>query len=321
VSDRLEEMATFVRVVEAGSLTGAARRLEVAKSAVSRRLSELEARLGVQLLRRTTRTLHVTDAGHAFYQRCVRILADVDEAELAVSDVHGRLAGQLRVAAPLSFGIAHLQPAVEAFLAEHPDVRFDLDLDDRQVDLMAENFDLGIRIAPLADSSLVARRLATVEHVVCASPDYLARHGTPATPEALAEHDCLTYANAPESDAWHCTDAQGREHRIPVRSRLRANNGDLLREAAVAGLGVVFQPRFIVHRALAEGTLVPVLTDCDWSRVDAWALYPQTRHLSARVRAFVDFLVAWFEKPPWEAEGGVVGPAGEAGPREGRVSR
>lgn len=303
MSDRLEEMATFVRVVEAGSLTGAARRLEVAKSAVSRRLSELEARLGVQLLRRTTRTLHVTDAGHAFYQRCVRILADVDEAELAVSDVHGRLAGQLRVAAPLSFGIAHLQPAVEAFLAEHPDVRFDLDLDDRQVDLMAENFDLGIRIAPLADSSLVARRLATVEHVVCASPDYLARHGTPETPAALAEHDCLTYANAPESDAWYCTDAQGREHRIPVRSRLRANNGDLLREAAVAGLGLVFQPRFIVHRALQEGRLVPVLTDCDWSRVDAWALYPQTRHLSARVRAFVDFLVDWFAEPPWEAEG------------------
>lgn len=301
MSDRLEEMATFVRVVEAGSLTGAARRLEVAKSAVSRRLAELEGRLGVQLLRRTTRTLHLTDAGHAFYQRCVRILADVDEAELAVSDVHGRLAGQLRVAAPLSFGIAHLQPAVEAFLAEHPDVRFDLDLDDRQVDLMAENFDLGIRIAPLADSSLVARRLATVEHVVCASPDYLARHGTPATPAELAEHDCLTYANAPESDAWHCTDAQGREQRIPVRSRLRANNGDLLREAAVAGLGVVFQPRFIVHRALAEGELVPVLTDCDWSRVDAWALYPQTRHLSARVRAFVDFLVEWFREPAWEA--------------------
>ena len=301
MSDRLEEMATFVRVVEAGSLTGAARRLEVAKSAVSRRLAELEGRLGVQLLRRTTRTLHLTDAGHAFYQRCVRILADVDEAELAVSDVHGRLAGQLRVAAPLSFGIAHLQPAVEAFLAEHPDVRFDLDLDDRQVDLMAENFDLGIRIAPLADSSLVARRLATVEHVVCASPDYLARHGTPATPAELAEHDCLTYANAPESDAWHCTDTQGREHRIPVRSRLRANNGDLLREAAVAGLGVVFQPRFIVHRALAEGELVPVLTDCDWSRVDAWALYPQTRHLSARVRAFVDFLVEWFREPAWEA--------------------
>ncbi|MFW6348931.1 MAG: LysR family transcriptional regulator [Thiohalospira sp.] len=303
MSDRLEEMATFVRVVEAGSLTAAARRLEVAKSAVSRRLSELEGRLGVQLLRRTTRTLHVTDAGHAFYQRCVRILADVDEAELAVSDVHGRLAGQLRVAAPLSFGIAHLQPAVEAFLAEHPDIRFDLDLDDRQVDLLAENFDLGIRIAPLADSSLVARRLATVDHVVCASPDYLARHGTPATPAELAEHDCLTYANAPESDAWHCIDPEGREHRIPVRSRLRANNGDLLREAAVAGLGVVFQPRFIIHRALAEGTLVPVLTDCDWSRVDAWALYPQTRHLSARVRAFVDFLVAWFDEPPWEAKG------------------
>ncbi|MGM0413276.1 MAG: LysR family transcriptional regulator [Pseudomonadota bacterium] len=301
MSDRLEEMATFVRVVEAGSLTGAARRLEVAKSAVSRRLAELEGRLGVQLLRRTTRTLHLTDAGRAFYQRCVRILADVDEAELAVSDVHGRLAGQLRVAAPLSFGIAHLQPAVDAFMAEHPDVRFDLDLDDRQVDLMAENFDLGIRIAPLADSSLVARRLATVDHVVCASPDYLARHGAPQTPAELADHDCLTYANAPASDTWSCIDAQGREQRVAVRSRLRANNGDLLREVALAGRGIVFQPRFIVHRALAAGTLVPVLTDCDWSRVDAWALYPQTRHLSARVRAFVDFLVDWFAVPPWEA--------------------
>ncbi len=177
--DRLEEMRTFVGVVEAGSITGAAERLGIAKSAVSRRLADLEERLSVQLFRRTTRRLDLTDTGRSFYERCLRILADVEEAELAVSQEHGDLRGRLRVAVPLSFGLNHLGPAIDAFLRTHPGIEFDLDLNDRQVDLLAEGFDLAVRIADLEDSTLIARRLAPVRHVVCASPAYLAEHGTP----------------------------------------------------------------------------------------------------------------------------------------------
>lgn len=302
MSDRLEEMVTFVRVVEAGSLTGAARRLDVAKSAVSRRLRDLEGRLGVQLLRRTTRQLSVTASGQDFYRRCQRILADVEEAEWAVSDVDGQLAGTLRVAVPLSFGIRYLQPAIAAFRSRHPDVLFDLDLNDRQVDLLAEGFDLGLRIAqpPLPDSTLVSRQLATIPHVLCASPAYLDRHGEPRRPEELAEHACLTYSDMPDPDVWRCSDPGGRDIAVRLRPRLRANNGDFLRDMAIDGHGVTLQPRFIVQEALEREQLMLILTDHDWSRVVLSALYPQTRHLSARVRAFIDFLSEWFAEPPWQ---------------------
>lgn len=177
--DRLEGMQTFVRVVEAGSISGAADRMDIAKSAVSRRVAELEERLGVQLFRRTTRRLNLTDTGRSFYERCVAILADVEEAEQAVSEAHATLRGQLRVAVPMSFGLLHLRPAIMDFACANPEVRFDLDFNDRHVDLLAEGVDVAIRIAALSDSSLIARRLAPVTSVVCASPDYLAQHGEP----------------------------------------------------------------------------------------------------------------------------------------------
>jgi DNA-binding transcriptional LysR family regulator len=205
--DRLEEMRTFVGVVEAGSITGAAERLEIAKSAVSRRLEE---RLSVQQFRRTTRRLDLTDTGRSFCERCLRILADVEEAELAVSQEHGDLQGRLRVAVPLSFGLNHLGPAIDAVLRTHAGIEFDLDLNDRQVDLLAEGFDLAVRIAELEDSTLIARRLAPVRHVVCASPAYLAEHGAPHSPPDLAEHDCLIYANAPNPGLCAYTDPDGR---------------------------------------------------------------------------------------------------------------
>lgn len=304
MSDRLDEMETFVRVVEAGSLTAAARRMGVAKSAVSRRLRDLETRLGVQLLRRTTRRITVTASGQDYYRRCQRILADVEEAEAAVSDVHGRLSGTLRVAAPLSFGVAYLQPAVAEFQQQHPGLLFDLDLNDRRVDLLAEGFDLGLRIAPLPlpDSTLVARLLATIPHVVSASPNYLARRGMPTGPEAIPRHDCLVYSDTADPDQWRCVDPEGREHRLRLQPRMRANNGDFLREMACAGHGLTLQPRFLVHDALAAGRLRPVLKDCDWSGVGLFALYPQTRHLSARVRAFIDFLADYFATPPWQPQ-------------------
>ena len=297
--DRLEEMRTFVGVVEAGSITAAAERLVIAKSAVSRRLTDLEERLSVQLFRRTTRRMNLTDTGQSFYERCLRILADVEEAELAVSQQHGDLQGRLRVAVPLSFGLNHLGPAIDAFLRTHPGIEFDLDLNDRQVDLLAEGFDLAVRIAELADSTLIARQLAPVRHVVCASPAYLAERGTPRTPAELTHHDCLIYANAPNPGLWTYTDPDGRQGSVQVRARLRANNGDCLNQAAEDGHGIVLEPTFIVHRAIEARKLRAILTDFQWPTIYAHAVYPHTRHLSRRVRAFVDFLAKRFAGVPY----------------------
>ena len=297
--DRFTALATFVCVADTGSISGAAERLEVAKSAVSRRLRDLETHLGVELLHRTTRHLALTPSGEAFYHRARRLLADLDEAEEAVTREHGELTGTLRVAAPLSFGLMHLQPAVAAFMTMHPGVEFDLDLDDRESDLVGEGFDLGLRLAQLPDSTLIARKLAPIRNVAVASPDYLARRGTPTHPADLADHDCLVYSNVPESRVWGYHDARGRWQSVRGRRRLRVNNGDFLREAAIAGAGVAIEPTFIVHRAVADGRLVPILTDVAWPEIGAYAVYPQTRHLSARVRAFIDFLAERFAGDPY----------------------
>ncbi len=299
--DRFGDMQTFVRVVEAGSLSAAAERLGVAKSAVSRRLGELEARLGVQLLRRTTRRLNLTDSGRSFYDRCLRILADLDEAEAAVSQAHGALQGRLRIAAPLSFGLLHLGPAITDFMQQHPQVQFDLDFNDREVDLLAEDIDVAIRIAQLHDSTLIARRLWSNRLLLCASPDYLRRHGTPQAPADLAGHHGLVYSYAPEPTLLTLRDADQRETRAHLRERLRSNNGDFLRQAAVAGQGIALSPSFIVYESLRNGELVPVLPGYTHAEVPAYAVYPQTRHLSQRVRTFVDFLAERYAGVPyWE---------------------
>jgi len=299
---RLEDMETFIRVVEAGSISGAAERMGIAKSAVSRRLSDLESRLGVQLFRRTTKRLDLTDSGRGFYERCQSILSDVDEAEEAVSQAHGTLRGRLRVAVPLSFGLLHMGPAICDFMRDHPELEVDLDMNDRQVDLIAEGFDLALRIADLEDSSLIARQLAVINTVVCASPEYLAQHGTPQAPEQLAEHNCLVYSNNPEPTLWRYRNPQGEAKSVRVRARLQASNGDFLHQAAIAGQGIVLQPTFIVHESIEEGRLIPILTDYVWPSVNAYAVYPQTRHLSRRVRVLVDFLAERFSGTPyWDA--------------------
>lgn len=296
---RFEDMQTFVRVVEAGTISAAAEQLGVAKSAVSRRLSELEARLGVQLLRRTTRRLNLTDTGRGFYERCRRILADLEEAEAAVSQAHATLRGRLRVAAPLSFGLRHLGPAITEFMQAHPQVEFDLDFNDRQVDLLAEDIDVAIRIARLEDSSLVARRLWSSRLVLCASPAYLREHGTPAMPADLADHQGLVYSNAVDPAQWTLHGPDGQPQRVRVQERLRSNNGDFLFRAAVAGHGLLLSPSFIVHESLRSGELVPLLPGYAHAEIPAYALYPQTRHLSQRVRAFVDFLAERFAGVPY----------------------
>jgi len=300
---RLEDMETFVRVVEVGSISGAAERLGVAKSVVSRRIAHLEERLGAQLFRRTTRRLNLTDTASSFYDRCLRILADVQEAEDAVSDEHATLRGRLRVAVPLSFGLMHLGPAIEDFTRAHPDVEFDLDFNDRQVDLLTEGFDVAVRIAHLADSSFIARRLATIKVAVCASPDYLERYGTPGTPAELGDYACITYTHDPDPSLWTYESPNGKRVSVRVKSRLLANNGDFMCEAAIAGQGIALLPTFIVYKAIAQGRLVRILPDYIWPSIDAYAVYPQTRHLSHRVRAFVDFLAERFAGVPyWDAD-------------------
>jgi DNA-binding transcriptional LysR family regulator len=301
---RFEDIQAFMRVVEAGSISAAAERLGIAKSAVSRRLSDLEKHLGVQLLRRTTRRLNLTDTGRSFYDRCQRILADLEEAEAAVSQAHGLLQGRLRVAAPLSFGVRHLGPAIAEFMQRHPQVRFDLDFNDRQVDMLAEDIDVAIRITrQLEDSSQIARRLWTSRVLLCASREYLLSHGTPATPADLAAHQGLLYSNAPDPALWTLQGVDGRYYSVRVQEQLRSNNGDFLRQAAVAGAGILLSPSFIVHESLQRGELVIVLSEYRHEELHAYALYPQTRHLSQRVRAFVDFLVERYAGvPSWDRD-------------------
>ncbi|WP_240142197.1 MULTISPECIES: LysR family transcriptional regulator [Nitrosomonas] len=292
-------MNTFAHIVEAGGISAAADRMDVAKSVISRRLKELEAHLGVQLFHRTTRQMKLTDSGRAFYEQSVRILADILEAEHAVSQFHGALKGNLKVAVPLSFGLMHLGPAITAFLHTHPDIKFDLDFNDRQVDLLAEGFDLAIRIASLPDSSLIARYLAPVQAVMCASPAYLEHMGTPQTPEELIGHRCLAYSLISNSDNWNVYDSTGQLIKTRITPYLKASNGEFLRDAAVDGLGIVLLPAFIVYREIEHGALLPILTEYHYSQLAAYAIYPQTRHLSQRVRAFVDFLSKRFEEMPY----------------------
>lgn len=297
--DRYENINAFVRVVEAGGISAAADRMNIAKSVISRRLKELEQHLGVELFHRTTRQMNLTDSGRAFYQQATRILADILEAEHATSQFHGALKGNLKVALPLSFGLMHLGPAINEFLQAHPDIEFDLDFNDRHVDLLAEGFDLAIRIASLPDSSLIARRLAPIQTVMCASPNYLVRMGTPQSPSELIPHRCLVYNLISNLEHWNVMDSSGQPIKTRITPYLKASNGEFLRDAAVDGQGIVLLPTFIVYRDIERGALVPLLTNYRSSPLAAYAIYPQTRHLSQRVRAFVNFLVKRFEGVPY----------------------
>lgn len=293
--DRLAHMRIFVAVAEAGSVTAAAERMNLAKSAVSRRLAELEGALGVSLIQRTTRRLNLTESGRAYYTRCVAILADVEDAEAEVSQAHRALRGRLKVALPQAFGLLHLAPLIQAFMKQHPDVRLELDFNDRQVDLMQEGFDLAIRIATLEDSSLIARRLAPIPHVVAASPAYLARRGTPHSAADLARHDCLAYSNVRDPDLWRYRGPDGQPGQVRVTVRLAASSGEFLLQAAIADEGLVLLPTFYAHDALRSGQLAEVLGDHRWPEPAAYAVYPPTRHLSARARVFIDFLAGHLE--------------------------
>jgi len=298
---KTEEMQAFIQIVNSGTITAAAGQLQLAKSAVSRRLSELEEQLGVELFHRTTRKLSLTDSGRVFYERCVQILDDLTEAEHSVSESHREIRGKIKIAVPLTFGVMHLGPAIIDFQRQHPDISFDIDFNDREVDLIQEGFDVGIRIADLKDSSLIARKLAEISLQVCASPAYLLEHGEPQTPEDLQEHACITYSYLEHPDLWSFHDKAGKQVSVKVNNSMSANNGLFMLDAATAGLGVIRHPAFIAYEEIAAGKLVPVLQEYAAESVNAYAIYPPTRHLSQRVRQFVDFLAERFSgKPYWE---------------------
>lgn len=298
---KTEEIQVFIQIVERGTITAAAAHLQLAKSAVSRRLSELEERLGVELFHRSTRKLNLTESGRELYQRCLQIMDEIVEAESSIKEAHQDIRGKIKIAAPLSFGLMHLASAIIDFQKEHPAITFDIDFNDREVDLIQEGFDVAVRIAQLKDSSLIARKLAELSTVVCASPEYLSRHGKPSIPEDLKQHDCITYSYLTRPDQWDFLDSDGKLISVNVKNIIRANNGEFMRDAASAGLGIIRQPTFIAFKDIDSGKLIPLLEDYTSTTVNAYAIYPPTRHLSQRVRQFIDFLVARYAgKPCWE---------------------
>ncbi len=297
--DRFTEMSCFVQVADAGSYSAAARQIAIAKSSLSRRISELERRLGAQLFNRTTRQLHLTEIGEAFYHRATTVLADLEEAELTVASAQEQLRGKLKIAAPLSFTQLHLRPMVTAFLRAHPEIDLELDLNDRRVDLVAQGFDAALRVGVLEDSSLIARRLAPIRHAVAAAPAYWEKVGRPLAAAELERMDCLAYSNVPLPGVLRCTAPSGEPVTIRPPVRLRAGNGDFLKDAAIEGLGFVLEPTFVLADDIRAGRLEPVLLDHEWSHADLFVVYPPTRQVSSRVRAFIDALVDRFANNPY----------------------
>jgi DNA-binding transcriptional LysR family regulator len=298
--EHLVAMAVFARVVEAKSFSGAAQRLGISKSAVSKHVSGLERALKARLLNRTTRRLSLTEVGAQFYEHCTRMLAEAEAAELAVSRLHAAPRGVLKVTSPAAFGHLMLAPAIPDLLARHPEMTVQIAMNDRPVDLAEEGFDVAIRLTEQLPPNVVARKLMTVRWVVCASPEYLARHGTPRTPQDLQRHNCLFYSFLESAIEWRFRSARG-ETRVRVKGNFTANNSEAIRETALKGLGVALVPGFSVDADLRDGRLQEVLGGYDVEGAvanDVYALYLPTRYLSPKVRAFVDFFVERFGAEP-----------------------
>ncbi|MCB1883078.1 MAG: LysR family transcriptional regulator [Geminicoccaceae bacterium] len=292
--DRLQGMEVFIKVAQQGGLSAAAGQLGMAKSTVSKHVAALEARLGVRLLNRTTRQLALTEFGQRYLETVLPILQSLEEAECSLARLSVEPKGRLRVNAPMSFGQRHLAPALVRFMRRYPDIRVDLTLNDRRVDLIEEGYDVALRIGRLEDSGLMARRLARLPRVCAASPVYLAEAGTPEAPEDLRGHNCLRYAYSPTPSEWIFEDGDG-EKRVRIDGGFAANNGDVLTQAAIAGLGVVYHPRFLVEAALRDGRLVPLLQAYAAPAVDLHAVFAPQRPPPLKIRILVDFLVAAFK--------------------------
>ena len=285
---RFEDMQIYIETVERGSFSKAAEKLGLSKQYVSHRIAALEERLGIRLLNRTTRKLAPTQLGEEYFSRARQLLFDLDDADRAVSSHAATPKGRLRLAAPMSFGLQHLPDLISRFLTRCPEAEIDLDLNDRIVDLLSEGYDMALRIGVLPDSSLIARRIAPLRQYTVASPDYLARHGAPATPHDLKQHACLPYGHSRPVEWQYRIDGQRKN--IAVDGRLRANNGDLLCHAALAGLGVTQLPGFIVAQALQDGRLCALLAEFEPEAGAVHVVYPCHRQPNTVVRAFSDML-------------------------------
>lgn len=302
--DRFAALTVFTRVVECGSFARAADRLAMSTSAVSRHVAELETHLGARLLNRTTRRLSLTESGRSFHERCVQLLADLTEAEEEVNAAVAVPRGTLRLTSSITFGVRYLAPAIVDFGARHPDVTFDVELSDRAVDIVEEGMDLAIRIGGIGSQALIARQLAATQLVLCAAPGYLERRGVPRLPADLAAHSCLTYEYLAAGDVWQFRDRDGGEHSVRIAGSAHANNGSLLCALAVAGMGVLLEPDFIVAAEIRAGRLVPLLPGFRPPTSTIYAAYPSRRHLSAKVRLFVDALAERFAgRPEWALDG------------------
>jgi len=289
--DRLDAMQLFVRVAELGSFAGAAQQLGVARSVVTRQIAGLEAHLGVKLMARSTRRLTLTSAGTAYLEKCRVILNLVEAAEIGVAEERQTPRGNIRISLPLSFGLKRLAPLLLDFSQRYPEVALDMDYSDRRVNLIEEGIDLSIRVTRRLDAGDVARRIGTSRMRVLASPDYLSRHGQPAHPAELAHHVCLGYTNAGAATTWQFV-VDGQLESFPIRSRINANNGDVLTEAAAQGLGIACQPDFIAGSFIAAGRVVEILVDYPGPELGIYAMLPSNRHIPHRVRVLMDFLAA-----------------------------
>ncbi|MDE2600108.1 MAG: LysR family transcriptional regulator [Rhodocyclaceae bacterium] len=293
---QLEDMQIFVSAVDAQSFTAAADRLGLSKQFISRRIMALEERLGARLLVRTTRKLSVTDTGHLYYERALKIIEEVGETEQLIGSRNASPRGTLRISAPVSFGTLHLGAAVARFMAQCPEIHIEMDLNDRLVDIVGEGYDMAIRIGQLADSSLIARQIAPVQMVACASPAYFKQRGKPQTPLDLKQHDCLLYGHSANVEWTFSQPDGGKLLHVPVRGRLRANNGEVGCAAALAGLGIALLPTFIAGAALRSKSLVTILDRYAPPPLTIYAVYPQHRQASLAIKAFSDFLRTTFGK-------------------------
>lgn len=298
--DKLDAMNAFVKVVALGSYAEAGRALGMTRSAISKAVMELEQLLGARLLDRTTRRVGPTEAGYAYYEHCVDILARVEETERQVSRLHDEPKGVLKVNAPMSFGVQYLGPAVAAFMSTYPDLKIELTLNDRFIDPIEEGVDVTIRIAALVDSSMTARKLAPARRVLVAAPSYLASHGEPSSLDNLEIHRCLNYGHTTTLQRWQLTRGEETIH-VAINSVFCSNNGDVLRAAALAGHGISKLPTFLVGRDIAAGRLRVILQEYPPTDLGIHALYAPNRYLAAKTRVFIDFLVQRFgERPIWD---------------------
>lgn len=294
----LQRMAIFARVVEAKGFSEAARRLGISKSVISKQVTQLEKSVGARLLNRTTRAMSLTEAGAVFYEYCARIVEELEEAKQAVGQLQSGPRGLLRVSAPVAFGTMHVAPALADFLALHPDVQVDMEIKDRFVDLADERFDVAIRITREPGPNLVARRLATVNRKICATPAYFKRHGIPRTPRDLERHNCLTYTYFNPQDPWRLRGPEG-DISVAASGNLRLNDDEALSEAVMKGLGIALLPTFIVGKELQARRLKAVLSEYVPPERHIYAVYLPTRHVSPKLRAFIDFVAERFAPPPY----------------------